>query len=74
MKGSLPMTTFSQANQVRIALKMSLAKYSWYKSSIVNLLDDGYGVVVTVKSIDNNRRKLVPPLIDSVYIKIESDN
>jgi len=65
------MSTFSDANQVRLALKMKLSMYAWYSSSTVITVDDGFGVVVGVKRMDNGIRKLVPPVVDGVSVKAE---
>ena len=65
------MSTFSEANQVRLMLKMKLSVYSWYSSSTVIAIDDGFGVIVGVKHMDNNVRKLVSPVIDGVSVKTE---
>ena len=65
------MSTFSEANQVRLVLKMKLSQYSWYSSSTVLSLDDGFGVVVGVKQVDNTIRKLIPPVMDGVSVKTE---
>jgi hypothetical protein len=65
------MTNFFEANQVRLALKMKLSAYSWYNSSTVVSHDDGYSVVIGVKRLDNQVRKLVPPVVNGVSIKTE---
>lgn len=65
------MSTFSEANQVRLLLKMKLCQHSWYSSSTVLSLDDGFGVVIGVKQLDNAIRKLIPPVIDGVSVKTE---
>ncbi len=65
------MSTFSEANQVRLMLKMKLSMYSWYSSSTVVSIDDGFGVIVGVKHMDNNVRKLVAPVVDGVSVKAE---
>jgi len=65
------MSGFKEANQVRVALKMKLSNYSWYSSSGVFAVDDGFGVTVTVKQIDNAVRKIVPPVVDGVSVKLE---
>lgn len=65
------MSTFSEANQVRLMLKMKLSVYAWYSSSTVVTIDDGFGVIVGVKHMDNNVRKLVSPVIDGVSVKTE---
>jgi hypothetical protein len=65
------MSTFSEANQVRLILKMKLVQYSWYNSSTVLAADDGFCVVIGVKRLDNTVRKLVAPVIDGVSVKAE---
>lgn len=65
------MSTFSEANQIRLILKMKLSQYAWYSSSTVLSIDDGFGVVVGVKQLDNAVRKLIPPVIDGVSVKTE---
>lgn len=65
------MSTFKEANQVRIVLKMKLSNYSWYKSSRVVTDSDGYSVIVGVQQLDNKVRKVISPVIDGVSIKVE---
>ena len=65
------MSTFREASQVRLVLKMKLSIYSWYSSSTVISVDDGFGVVIGVKHMDNSIRKLVPPVVDGVSVKAE---
>ena len=65
------MSTFSDANQVRLQLKMKLSMYAWYNSSTVISVDDGFGVVVGVKHMDNSIRKLIPPVVNGVSVKAE---
>ena len=67
------MSAFNEANQVRLALKMKLSQYSWYCSSVVLSIDDGFGVVINVKKIDNTVRKIIAPVIDGVSVKVEID-
>jgi hypothetical protein len=65
------MATFPEANQVRLALKMKLSLYSWYKSSVVTAETDGYSVIVGVKTLNNTVRKIIPQVMDDVSIKTE---
>lgn len=65
------MSIFSEANQVRLSLKMKLSYYSWYSSSTVVAIDDGFGVIVGVKHMDNSIRKLIAHVIDGVSVKAE---
>lgn len=65
------MSTFREASQVRLVMKMKLSMHAWYSSSTVVSVDDGFGVVIGVKHMDNNIRKLVPPVVDGVSVKAE---
>lgn len=65
------MVTFSVANQIRLSLKMKLSQYSWYSSSLVVPEADGYSIIVSVKRLDNQIRKIISPVIDGVSIKTE---
>jgi hypothetical protein len=65
------MSTFSAANQVRLALKMMLSMYSWYSSCSVVAVEDGFGVLVSVKTLNNNVRKLISPVINGISVKTE---
>lgn len=65
------MSSFSEANQVRLFLKMKLSQYAWYSSSMVHSIDDGFGVTIGVKHIDNQIRKLIAPVINGVSVKTE---
>jgi hypothetical protein len=68
------MSTFSEANQVRLGLKMKLSQYAWYSSSYVAAVDDGFAIVVVVSHIDNKVRKIISPVIDGISIKTEVDS
>ena len=68
------MSTFSEANQIRLGLKMKLSQYAWYNSSAVANVSDGFGIIVVTSRLDNKIRKIVPPLIDGISIRIEVDS
>lgn len=65
------MITFGHANQIRLNLKMKLSQYAWYSSSLVIPEPDGYSIVITVKRLDNQIRKLISPVVDGVSVKTE---
>ena len=67
------MTTFKQANQVRIKLKNKVANYSWYSTSGVFLEGDQYYVTVNVKRLDDSVKGVIPPKLDGVSIKVILD-
>lgn len=65
------MSTFKEANSARVSLKMKLSQHFWYTASRVIADSDGYSVVISVKKLDNQVRKLIPPVVDGVDIKTE---
>lgn len=65
------MSTFNEANQVRLALKMKLSDYCWFVSSRILADEDGFCVVVGVNKIDNVVRKIISPVIDGISVKTE---
>lgn len=65
------MSTFIEANQIRLSLKMKLSNFSWYSSSGVFLGENDYFVVITVKKLDNHVRKVIPPVVDGIAVKTE---
>lgn len=67
------MSTFREANQVRVALKMKLSNFYWYNSSSVLFDQDDYYIVVHVKKLDNQVRKTIPPVFDGISIRTEVD-
>jgi len=68
------MSTFSEANQVRLALKMKLSNYAWYGSSAVSIIDVGYGIIVEVTHVDNTIRRIIPPVSEGISVKTEIQN
>jgi hypothetical protein len=67
------MATFMEANRTRLELKMKLSVYAWYHSSAIISETDGFGVLIVAKHIDNNVRKIIPPVVNGINIKVESD-
>jgi hypothetical protein len=65
------MSTFKEANQVRLKLKMMYSQYAWYSSSVVISTDDGFGIVMMAHQIDNKIRKLISPVVDGISVKTE---
>jgi hypothetical protein len=65
------MSTFKEANQIRLRLKMQLSQYMWYSGSVVMTDSDGYAVTILVSQLDNKVRKLISPVIDGVSVKTE---
>ena len=63
------MTSFKEANQVRVKLKNKVANYSWYATSGVSLENNSYFVEVTVKRLDEGVKKAIPRQLDGVNIK-----
>ena len=67
------MSTFSEANQVRLSLKMKYSNHSWYKASHVVSSDDGFGIVVNVSYVDDKVRKIIAPVVNGISIKVEAE-
>lgn len=65
------MATFKEADQVRLMLKMKLSNYSWYASSIVIPDSDGFAVVIGVRRVDNQIRKIISPVLMGVSVRTE---
>jgi hypothetical protein len=65
------MATYKEAHQVRIALKMKLSQYCWYTSSTVVSNDGDYSVVVVVKKLDNQVRKIIPPVVNGISVRTD---
>jgi hypothetical protein len=67
------MATFIEANQSRLELKMKLSVYGWYNSSAVISDADGYAILISVKHIDNQVRKVIPPVLNGVNVRTETE-
>lgn len=65
------MATAMEAKQLHLALKMKYAVYSWYSSCGIMPGDGDYCVVIYVKRLDNQIRKLIPPVINDISVKTE---
>ncbi len=65
------MATFKEANQIRTNLKMKLSNYSWYNSSSIGTDSNDYCIILSVKKINNEVKKIVPPVLEGVSIKME---
>jgi hypothetical protein len=66
------MANFNDANQARLSLKMKFSQYAWYDGSAVTLANGEYIVVISVSILNNQVRKLIPPVFNGVYIRTES--
>jgi len=65
------MTTFSEANQTKLSLKMQLHFFSWFNSISVITEDGGdYGVLVLVNGLNDSIRKVVPTVKDDVSVRV----
>jgi hypothetical protein len=65
------MASFKEANQARLGLKMKLCVHEWYCSSRIMPDRDGYEVVVEVRRLDNQVRKVISPVIGNVSVRTE---
>lgn len=63
------MASFSEVNKTRISLKMKLSQYWWYNSSSVAMGPEGFSILILVKKLDNQVRKLIPPVINGISVR-----
>jgi hypothetical protein len=61
--------SFSGANQVKLAIKMKLSHYSWYKTSFVEMESDEWVVVVCVSKLDTAIKKIIPVVCNGITIR-----
>lgn len=67
------MSTFQEANQARLHLKMKLCNYYWYHSIDVLPFEDKYYLGVNVKKTSSNIKNIIPTFIKGICVKIISD-
>ena len=65
------MSTFKEAHQVKLALKMKLQNFAWYHSSLVLPAKDSYYVQISVKKINDITKKHIPPFYKGVIVRTE---
>lgn len=65
------MSSFAEANQARLSLKMTLAFYGWYQSSAVAADDGDFIILVNVSRIDNGIKKIIPIVHRGVSVKVD---
>ncbi len=68
------MVTFREANHARIALKIPLSYYSWFKSLTVECENGQYFVAVMTTHIDNSVKDAVPPFVKGIEVRVEPDS
>jgi len=66
------MTTFFDANQARLKLKMILSNYCWYKGSciIMDKDENNFVILINVSDMSDNIFKIIPKLFDGFKTKI----
>jgi len=52
--------TYFEADQKRTILKMRLSNYAWYQSSGLIQATDGFSILITVSTIDQKVKKIIP--------------
>lgn len=67
------MTTFFEATQAKLILKMSLSNYSWYEGISVIFEKDKFLVLVSVSKINNMVKKIVPNKVDDVIVRLKKE-
>ena len=66
------MTTFFEANQVRLIWKMKLSNYAWYRDCSVVSDNSEYTVLINVSEINNKIKKIIPETFESVSIRLKA--
>lgn len=64
--------TFSEANQAKLSLKMSLSNYAWYNGILVVQDKDDWCVVVHTSVMNDSIRKVIPIVHNDVVVKVHS--
>ena len=66
------MTTFFEASQARLILKMKLSNYAWYNDSCVVTDDEeDFAVLIGVSKINQKVRKIIPKKLNDVFIRLK---
>jgi hypothetical protein len=66
------MSSFSETNQAKLTLKMSLSKYCWYDSISVTTDNDDWCILVSVSKLDSSVKKLIPTTCNGIPVKIDT--
>lgn len=67
------MTTFSEANQAKLSLKMQLHHYAFYDSAAVIIEHNGdFGVMILVRGLNDNIRKIIPTVHMGTSIQVNN--
>lgn len=67
------MTTFFEATQVKLILKMKLSNYSWYEGASVIFEKDKFLVLISVSRINKKVKKTVPNQVNNVIVKLKKE-
>lgn len=66
------MTSFSEANQAKLKLKMTLSNHYWYDSITMTTDNDDWCILVSVNKLDSSVKKLIPNVLNGIAIKIDT--
>ena len=67
------MATYKEAFRVRSSMKMAMSQHAWYCGSRVLCEQSDYHIIINVKAINNAVKKVVPPVVNGVSIRLELD-
>ena len=67
------MSTYSEANQAKLSLKMVLSNYAWYNNIGVVPDGDDWSILVSITNLDNSIRKIVPIVHKGFNVKVDVD-
>lgn len=68
------MSTFIEANQAKLSLKMTLSCYGWYRNMAIVSDGDDWCILVNVSKIDNSIRKIIPIVHNGITVKVDVEN
>jgi hypothetical protein len=66
------MSSYSEANQVKLALKMQFSHFWWYDSITLGTTDENWCVIVSVNKLDSSIKKLIPNTLQGISVKIDT--
>lgn len=67
------MSTFVEANQAKLSLKMTLSNYAWYNGMSIAPDNDDWCIVVSITQMDNSVRKVIPIVHKGITVKVDAD-
>jgi hypothetical protein len=64
------MTSFFEADQARLKIKMILINHNWYKHASVVKDDEGFSILIGVSHVNENIRNIISNISNNVTVKM----